>query len=301
MPADRLLHQKLGHSEKVSSLSDFEFRVWVTYELASDDYGVMRFSALAIQAANDALAEPKKARAIQAALDQIKQIGLVDTFVHQRHTFCFQLDWQNFQRVKHPRDTAQPCPPPDKLAMCTPATRKLFSQHPMLRKEEPSEELPEDFGNASGNVPEDKSELGSLACGHARETANGYRLTANGERQEAAVDKPNYHGWFEQLCADYPEQAVTRSHLAEQGFFQALSRATDGPFAAWARMQSNLQNQIRGHQWRVKRMIPRLDKWLRDGLWEQRHDEQAPVTEQLGSRTARTLTAATDILKGGTH
>ena len=83
MPADRLLHARLGHSAKVSSLTDLEFRVWTTYVLAADDFGVMRADAVAFQAAHDALST-RPAGAIAKCIERLVEAGLVAGFEHQR-------------------------------------------------------------------------------------------------------------------------------------------------------------------------------------------------------------------------
>ena len=74
MPADRLFHARLGHSAKVSSLSDLEYRVWTTYVLAADDFGVMRADAVAFQAAHDALSG-RPARAIKKCIERLVKGG----------------------------------------------------------------------------------------------------------------------------------------------------------------------------------------------------------------------------------
>lgn len=126
MPDDRFLHRRLGHSDKVTPLSDFEFRVWVQYILSSDDFGIMRFTAATLQADSDALAS-KGAKLVQRALERLAIVGLIRTFQHQSRTYCYQHDWQDFQRVNYPRATVHPKPPTDEMSE---ATRKLFTKYP---------------------------------------------------------------------------------------------------------------------------------------------------------------------------
>ena len=57
MPDDRLFHKRLGHSEKVGRLTDFEYIVWQAYILSADDFGVLRFTAISLQADHDRLAD----------------------------------------------------------------------------------------------------------------------------------------------------------------------------------------------------------------------------------------------------
>ncbi len=127
MPVDRLFHPRAGHSRKIAALSDLEFRVWWTYELAADDYGVMRRSAVVLQAANDSLAR-RSLKAVDRALDRLVEVGLIVPFEHQGEWFVCQLDWQDFQKVRYPRESHQPTPIPEILRQCSESTRALSAQ-----------------------------------------------------------------------------------------------------------------------------------------------------------------------------
>jgi hypothetical protein len=302
MPADRLLHPRLGHSAKVGALTHLEFRVWITYQLASDDYGVMRKSAVTLQAADDALAREKPAVVLNA-LKRLTACGLIKKFDHQGRTYVFQVDWQNFQRVKHPRDTMQPLPPDEMISACTPATRKLFAQHPSKNPKDSendlgniSETLPQDSGSVAEVVGEPLSENGSLARARTRETANGYRPPANGNKGvqgDVAMDV-----WWHDLTSRlYPSHRVVRSSRLNTAFIDAMSAYRDGPLVAWDLFKANLDANLHSHEWRVKGMIPSLEKYITEGRWQNVLPADPPVGEQLTAKTNRTLDAAARILK----
>lgn len=156
MPDDRLIHRALGHSAKVNSLTDFERLVWLVYKLASDDFGVMRFSAVTLQEAADWL-ERKPSRLVQAALERVRLTGLVQTFEHQGRQYCYQADWQTWQKITHPRQTKQPAPPLEALDR---NTLWLFSHHPKGGK------LP------SWKPSDDWKKTGSLLDLNRKETGN---------------------------------------------------------------------------------------------------------------------------------
>ena len=200
MPADRLLHARLGHSAKVSSLSDLEFRVWATYLLAADDFGVMRAEAVAFQAAHDGLSG-RPAKAVKRCIERLVKAGLVAAFVHQGARYLYQTDWQDFQRVRYPLRTMHPLPV---SAEVSEKTRRLWSVHPggvrvpagpRLSGAAPDESpgtqdatgnrpagFPQSSGKGAGRVPEDSGSCSEDFPSHARacQTANGLWLTAHG-------------------------------------------------------------------------------------------------------------------------
>jgi hypothetical protein len=257
MPADRFLHPRALHSTKVSSLTDVQFRVWVTYQLLADDYGVSRRSAIAFQNANRALATRSK-RVIEQALDTLVTVGLLMPFEHQGEPFVCQLTWQDFQKIRYPRETLLPLPPAAILAQCSPDTAELFRKH---------------FGNVSAELP-------SLPRAGARETANGNgnRLTAAGERLEATGSRLEASGSeegfgeklkngdapsFEAFWDVYPKKA-------EQKLARAAWHALHATPDLVALILAAVADQRTWPQWTKEggRFIPKPANWLEGRRWE---------------------------------
>ncbi len=177
MPADRLFHPRLGHSRKVSALTDFEYRVWTQYQLSADDYGVMRKSAMTLQADNDYLADRPK-RAIEKALDALVKVSLVRQFEHQGRLYVYQHDWQDFQHVGYPRATDAPPVPIDAIADCSLKTQKLFARHPSGVYQILAEDSPKISQTLDKDLPPSRT----------RETANGLRLMASDGKSADSIE-----------------------------------------------------------------------------------------------------------------
>lgn len=107
------------------------------YLLAADDYGVMRCSALTVQAANDALAS-RPVKVIEKCLQTLVDVGLLLAFEHQGRRYVCQHDWQQFQKIRYPRETSNPMPPTEILLKCCEETSALFQ----IRSGNVSETLP---------------------------------------------------------------------------------------------------------------------------------------------------------------
>jgi len=262
MPDERFLHKRLGHSEKVCSLTDFEFRVWVQYQLSADDYGLMLFTAAKPQADNVFLAR-KPQRLVVRALETVASVGLVHTFEHQGLQYAYQTDWQDFQRIRHPRAALHPCPPVDALRQCTPDTIDLFRSHPGC----PPEVLSEDFRSLSGKLP-------TPARAGGREMANGKPLTATGSSSDPARAR------FERFWASYPRRVGKDAAWQEWRRLRpsADDAFTDRAIAAVERQKQSAQWQRDGGQY-----IPHPRTWLHQGRWQ---DEPEHATSPFSKKTA---------------
>jgi len=272
MPADRLLHPRCGHSEKVTMLTDMEFRVWTQYLLSADDFGVMRCSAVTLQADNDALAARKPAQ-LSRALNALIARGLVHLFDHQGRKYVYQRDWNTFQKVTFPRRSDNPPPPHEEVALCDAPTQELFSLHPGgKRAPKRPEKLPEDLETISEKVP-------TVGGPPYRLTANGLRQEANGTRQEA---QPSADVWVREFIAAYPKAGQCATHLLERAFFDVVGTDRGKFDALMARLAAHKQSA----RWTEQngKYIPRADRYLRDGT----HLQEMPAVLAATGTDART-------------
>ena len=303
MPDDRFIHRRAGHSQKVNSLTDLEHRVWIQYLLSADDFGVMRGTHHPLQNDNDHLAN-RPAKAIQRCLAALVTSGLIQRFEHQGKPYVYQHDWQTWQKVSYPRTTTQPCPPLEALSDCDAATQELFRLHPGGAGKRRTERPVNTYGpfqEHSENVPEivpEDSPLTRASAPAKRLTANGTRLTANGSEGGPGETVLPLDVAFQQFVAAYPGQGRCASHLAMTAFVDVLhGGAILDPQREFTALLERLEGHKRSHQWRVKEMIPRLDRYLREGLHLQELPEH-PVASLVSEKTARTLTSGAQFVRG---
>lgn len=128
VPQDRFLHPRLGRSRKVSSLTDFESRVWSHgYLLCCDDFGVMPSDPALLRGFNVALGR-RSDNEIVSALEAIVKVELLISFRHQSDEYVCDPAWQDFQKIRFPRNTLYPCPTSETLPMLSRNTLGLFQQ-----------------------------------------------------------------------------------------------------------------------------------------------------------------------------
>lgn len=268
MPDDRLLHKSATHSEKVSQLTDFEYRVWTTYLLCADDFGVMRASAAALRAGNDAL-EHKPVKVLERALKRLVTIELVCAFEHQGKTYIYQSNWQNYQNVRYPRLSVNPIPDQALIDACTDEQRELFAK----KSRKVSAESPKERSKDAADSP-------SPAHAGGREwlTATGKRLTAHGKRQDAREADDG----FEAFWAHYPKKKSRQD--AEKAWRKLKPDA-----ALQAVIAEAVEAQARSPDWLkdAGRFIPYAATWLHGQRWTDRPVELPQVSE----RTARSMGA----------
>lgn len=137
MPDYRKLHNGHGNSEKLTMLTDFEFRVWNQYRASADDFGVCPLSPTKLQGDNRRL-EKVPAAKVLAALKRTIDVGLTLSFVHQNQTFICTPNWQDYEDIRYPRHTLYPVPPPEVFDLLSVKTAELFRNS--SRKD--SEEFP---------------------------------------------------------------------------------------------------------------------------------------------------------------
>jgi hypothetical protein len=147
MAGHRLSHPEQSMSRKVTSLSDFEYRVWEQTKLSSDDFGVMPYTSTILRADNLRLRKATE-KLVFDALRRLVDLELLVVYDHQDEAYVCAPRWQDFQKVTFPRRSHHPVPPDEVLSQCSEPTRDLFTVHPGGCR------LPKSTKRHSGSNPE---------------------------------------------------------------------------------------------------------------------------------------------------
>lgn len=253
-------------------LSDLEFRVWEQYQHSADDFGVMRMSYLTIQDDNAALAK-RPGKVITKALGAILAVKLVYPFTHQTRAYICQLDWQDFQKKKYAKETQQPKPPSDVLALCTAATQHLFQFHPGKLS------IPA-FEKSSQNDSKNVSEISANSLrniSHSRETHTHTQPLPQTQTQ------PQRDLQWEEFKAAYPAQGREQGFMALQFFLKGCDDVGFPVLLAGAQRYATSKS-VRGG------FVMGMQKWLERGLWIQEPEvetSQADSTAKMAAELAK--------------
>jgi hypothetical protein len=123
------------------------------------------------------------------------------------------------------------------------------------------------------------------------------------KKKGAVVDLPPMDLWARELLALAPPGGKCGWNLVERPLFNAIQECKTQLGAlddrqAFVFIRDRLEQHGRSHQWRIKGMVKRLDRWLSEGLYLQELSEDAPVADRLSKSTNRTLAAAAEIMRG---
>ena len=128
MPDYRKLHNGHGNSQKLGDISDFEFRVWNQIRASADDFGVCPLSPPKLQGDNRRLAK-EPALKVQKAILRLIEVELIVPFNHQGQTYLCQLNWQDFEDIRYPRQSLHPVPSAEIFPLLSEKTSELFREH----------------------------------------------------------------------------------------------------------------------------------------------------------------------------
>jgi len=108
----RILKDSIFESEKISELTDFQFRLWVSLILSVDDYGRGDARPAMIKGRAFPLRGAVRENAIQEGLLELERSGCIFLYeVSGRPFLCFPK-WDTHQRIRQ-KTSRYPAPPED--------------------------------------------------------------------------------------------------------------------------------------------------------------------------------------------
>lgn len=250
MPANRMLHKRALAGDRTNALTHLEWRIWTVYEMAADDFGVMRCHEEAWITAHPCLGR-EKARAIRAAIEKVINSTLLGRFKSENGlTYVYQRDWQDWQSIEWPSITSLPRIPDEFLQHCSEPTQRLHQVWPggawcppdPNKRRKRRADLPSTPVSDLGSTQPDSS--GGVASSRERLTAHTETLSGSVSQksdlglihqQRGAIPRydPNVYRWG-RVRVMVTQHAEFRQRLGGDDADARLEAFYDATEARWA-------------------------------------------------------------------
>ncbi len=130
----RSIKPELLEDTKTSSLSDKEFRLFVSSFLLADDYGNFRAHPGLVHGAVYWALLDEAAKETARALARLSEVGLIKPYVVREQTYATITNWTKHQKVDHPGKPRVPGPSEGiSVSLATPSRESAESLAPDLR------------------------------------------------------------------------------------------------------------------------------------------------------------------------
>lgn len=189
---NRMIRESLLESEKISKLSDFDFRLWVILILLSDDYGVADARPEMIKGRGYPLRPRISVRDIQDGLERLAAGRCVTRYTAGGRPYVQFPNWGAHQRLRdsrHRYPTMEEADDPRQVAASRGELRRVAA----------------DCGNSRPEPePEVEPELEYEGRGRARARENAFRPPTVGEAEQYAREM-GYAGFNAERFVAYYE------------------------------------------------------------------------------------------------
>ena len=241
---NRILKDSLCRSDSMARLSWFEQCLFTRLIVVADDYGRYDARPAIIKGSAFPLHEDVTGQDIQAALDRLAQVGMLELYTVDGKPYFQIISWARHQTVRNKRSKY---PAPEE-GTCAPdgTCAQMIADVPVIQSN-PNQSNQDGIQSETESI----SESISQSISESESESNPGRTAGRGEDAEEE---------FRQFWNAYPRQI--RRAEAREAF-----READVPLAV---LLSAVEAQKNGGEWAREngRFIPAPAKWLRDRRWE---------------------------------
>lgn len=233
---NRIIKESIGDSEKIASLTDFEFRLWVHLITLADDAGRGDARAAIIRGRAFPLKDRLTVREVDVALRALAAKGCVSLYTVDGRPYFWFPTWTEHQRV---RECKPKYPAPEDGEVLT------FCDN-----------LPQAAASC-GELPQAAALIQSES-----NTNPNTNPKSKSTRTGASVSDPR----FDEFWLQYPKKVDKKDTEA----VWSRLKLDDETFAA---IMAGLARANACEQWQIPKYIPSPARWLRGRKWE---DELPP-------------------------